>query len=340
MLAAAAVASFLTCAAGIPQARAAGNEEVVGVKEWVKVRAKPTHLGRRVEARMDTGAFYSSIDRNLARRIGFDLSRAKTITIRSALGQTRRPIVPAVLQLGQKTIYTEVTVANRSNLSNKVLVGRRDLTGFLVRVDREKLAEPGRISLQPTAETLLTDLPLAAVLVVVLRTVVGVQTFGVFAPVLLAVAFVHTGLVLTFALLLGPLLAAAHLPRVARLAVLVAVVSTLLLSTSFLTGATLVDQSAFAAAFPVVVTATIMERFCDLFEQEGLGHAAKRAAATVLFASTVSQLLTAEPVLWLTYKLSLGLIVAAAVLSAALGSYRGLRLTELVRFRGAAGAQG
>ena len=298
---------------------------------------------------MDTGAFYSSIDRNLARRIGFDLSRAKTITIRSALGQTKRPIVPAVLQLGQKTIYTEVTVANRSNLSNKVLVGRRDLTGFLVRVDREKLAEPGRISLQPTAETLLTDLPLAAVLVVVLRTVVGVQTFGVFAPVLLAVAFVHTGLVaglgliaavLTFALLLGPLLAAAHLPRVARLAVLVAVVSTLLLSTSFLTGATLVDQSAFAAAFPVVVTATIMERFCDLFEQEGLGHAAKRAAATVLFASTVSQLLTAEPVLWLTYKLSLGLVVAAAVLSAALGSYRGLRLTELVRFRGAAGAQG
>jgi hypothetical protein len=89
----------------------------------------------RVMAKIDTGAWNSSIDRDLAKSLGLlkkenILWYGKRI---SALGEERRPFVAATLWLAGRRIKTEMSVANRSRLTFKVLLGRTDLQGFLVR---------------------------------------------------------------------------------------------------------------------------------------------------------------------------------------------------------------
>jgi hypothetical protein len=112
-------------------------------------------------------------------------------------------------------------------------------------------------------------------LVAEIRILVGLKTFGLFAPVLLSIAFVHTGLpagltllgaMLAAGLVAQPLLGPLRLTRVASLAVLMAVVSSILLASNTLEDDPAVS-STWVAAFPVVVRAVIIERFSEIWEQ-------------------------------------------------------------------------
>lgn len=321
---------------------------VIGGKEWIRVGTAPLRPTEKVWARIDTGAYYSSIDSGLARRLGIDVAKAKQVEIRSALGRTKRPLVRVQLQIAGRTIQTSATVAGRRGLT-KALIGRRDLlNGFLVDVRQEDLTEPGVQSLAPTPRTLLIDLPLAAFLAVVVRVMIGVRTFGVFAPVLLAMAFVSSGLVgglavlalmLALGLVVAPALQLLRVPRVSRLAVLVALVSATLLLTD---RAVAVDgaQGSWAMAFPVIVTSVMLERFWTLWEQDGPRGAFSTAATSVLFAAGASELLRSMPLLWLSYRAPFAVVLVGAALSLAAGCYRGLRVTELARFRSVAVAIG
>lgn len=320
---------------------------VIGGKEWVRVGTAPLRPAEKVWARIDTGAYYSSIDTGLARRLGIDIAKAKQVEIRSALGRTKRPLVRVQLQVAGRTIQTSATVAGRRGLT-KALIGRRDLHGFLVDVRQEDLTEPGVQSLTPTPRTLLIDLPLAAFLAVVVRVMIGVRTFGVFAPVLLAIAFVSSGLVgglavlalmLALGFVVAPALQLLRVPRVSRLAVLVALVSATLLLTD---RAVAVDGAvgSWAMAFPVIVTSVMLERFWTLWEQEGPRDAFSTAATSVLFAVGASELLRSMPLLWLSYRAPFAVVLVGAALSLCAGRYRGLRVTELARFRSVAVATG
>ncbi len=334
----------------LPSAARAGGptKTVIGEKEPVAVSAGPFRPMRKLEARIDTGAYYSSIDAVLARRLGINPSKARKIEIRSALGTTKRPLVDVQFVLAGHTVETRATVANRVNLTNKVLIGRRDLKGFLIDVGRTRLAPTGPATVAPTARTVLADLPLAAFLAVALRLLIGLRTFGLFAPVLLAIAFVNSGLrsgllvigvMLALGLLVSPLLRPLRLPRVSRLAVLVAIVSATLLLTDHLVASPGAGRS-WATAFPVVVTSVMLERFWELWEGEGATIALHTALSSVVFAVGASLVMTAQPVLWLTYREPFAVVVLGALLSLGDGMYRGLRLNELVRFRSVAAAAG
>ena len=112
--------------------------KTLNISEQVKVRADD---GTRVpvSARIDTGAFRSSIDQDLAQQLG--LLKTKNIlwrkgekyAYRSVQGRQSRAVIGLTLWLAGRKIKTSASVADRSKIKHKILIGRNDLGGFLVR---------------------------------------------------------------------------------------------------------------------------------------------------------------------------------------------------------------
>jgi alpha-L-glutamate ligase-like protein len=93
------------------------------------------HRVVEVRAKIDTGAFRSSIDRNLAEKLGL-LTMDRILYYRnykSSLGKHKdRPVIGVVFWLNGRKVVTAVNVADREKLRTKFLLGRKDLGGFLV----------------------------------------------------------------------------------------------------------------------------------------------------------------------------------------------------------------
>ncbi len=92
---------------------------------------------RQVEAKIDTGAYRSSLDINLADQLG--LLDAKNVVgykvVNNSLGETSRPVVRCQITIGSKRVETEIGVIDRQKLRYRAIIGRKDLAGFLVRPD-------------------------------------------------------------------------------------------------------------------------------------------------------------------------------------------------------------
>jgi len=93
------------------------------------------HRVVEVRAKIDTGAYRSSIDRELAKKLGL-LDETRVLYYRhyrSSLGTNRdRPVIGVTFWLNGKKVVTAVNVAGREKLRTKFLLGRKDLEGFLI----------------------------------------------------------------------------------------------------------------------------------------------------------------------------------------------------------------
>lgn len=187
---------------------------------------------------------------------------------------------------------------------------------------------------------LLLVMPLGACVVVFVRSVLGWKTFGLFTPMLLALAYLQSGpiagpVVSTTAILIGmlavPFLKRLNLSRVGFLGTLIAIVVSAL-------GAMALEfnQPALVSAFPVVVTALIVERWWNAYEADGPKKAVRMTIATLGVAIAIQLLVAAPPVVRLASQFPLALPLASIALMIVLGRYQGLRLSELSRFRAAA----
>ncbi len=142
------------------------GKKVIGTVEKVKLIGKD---GKEVEveAKIDTGADWSSIDNELAKQLGFaatveefdklkrpydeikDLSKEQrwnifkdvsdisaTIPVRSSHGFTYRPMITLTIQIDKTPITTRVTLIDRSHLTYPLIVGKYNLRKFLIDVNK------------------------------------------------------------------------------------------------------------------------------------------------------------------------------------------------------------
>ncbi len=113
--------------------------KTIGASEEIRIKNSQGSTVK-VLAKIDTGAWSSSIDRNFAKELG--LMKKRNILWYgekiSAFGKERRPIIQVKLYLAGRKIVTKMSVTNRSRLRYKMLIGRTDLQGFLVKPWIEK----------------------------------------------------------------------------------------------------------------------------------------------------------------------------------------------------------
>ncbi|MGW4853357.1 7TM domain-containing protein [Streptomyces sp. NPDC004288] len=346
---------LLTGVLGSPDRPLSRSSEVIGEREMVRVTG-PTGQSSEVLALIDTGASASSLDTALARELGFDLDDAPRITVGSALGRERRPVVDTTVRLAGRSFVAKLSVNNRSKRETPVLLGRQEVQGLHVAVGKRLLTQPDSTAAPSALRILFAKapaidpvsmmalLPLAALLIVLLRVVVGLNTLGTFSPVLLALAYAQAGLPLGVPLTLvmfalgfaaQPLLRRLHLPRVARLGVLIAVVTSGLIAAQLGLGSFGLSD-AWGMSLPVVVTAIVTERLWEVWDLDGVRAAATGAALTLGTAVLVALLLLTPYVREVAEAVPLQLALACAVWTAVAGTYRGLRLSELFRFAPAA----
>lgn len=113
------------------------SPQILPVIHPVFIKTKDTI--KEIKAKLDTGAYRSSIDINLAKELGLPINK-ETIYIKSASGRAYRPTTQLTFQLAGKKINSQATVVNRSHLRYPMIVGRMDLKGFLIRpeIDNEQ----------------------------------------------------------------------------------------------------------------------------------------------------------------------------------------------------------
>lgn len=88
--------------------------------------------GKRLRARIDTGARMSSIDRITAKKLKLGKTVRRT-RIKSAHGTSIRPVVKTTVKIKSKKIKASFNLAARSHMKYRVLIGRNILKkGFII----------------------------------------------------------------------------------------------------------------------------------------------------------------------------------------------------------------
>jgi hypothetical protein len=184
-------------------------------------------------------------------------------------------------------------------------------------------------------------IPVGILLLVLLRNVVGVKTFGTFMPVLIALAFRQTGLVwglVFFSIVVALGLAVRFyferlkLLLVPRLASVVIVVILLLAGLAVISYRLGFERGLSVGIFPIVILTMTIERMTVVWEERGAGEALQQALGSVAVGALCYLLMNLAVVEHYAFVFpELLLVVLAATLL--LGRYSGYRLTEVVRFR-------
>ena len=183
--------------------------------------------------------------------------------------------------------------------------------------------------------------PVGVFLLVILRNVIGIRTFGTFMPVLIALAFRETQLVwglflfsTLIALGLGIRLYLAHLKLlvVPRLAAILIIVIFLMAISSILTHKLGLERGLSVALFPMVILTMTIERMSIVWEELGASHTLKQGAWSIVAAMLVYLVMSIRTVEHLVFVFpELLLILLAGTIW--LGRYSGFRLLELSRFK-------
>lgn len=183
---------------------------------------------------------------------------------------------------------------------------------------------------------LLMVLPLGAFLVVLARSFIGLKAFGLFTPMLIALAFLQIGpimgpVVLCSSVLAGmlvtPTLLKLRMTRVGFLGVLISLIVLVLVALQMV-----LDTKLQVDAFPVIVCALCVERWWKQWGKDGAKPAAKMAFNTFVLAVVIEFVMVSNFALALIEWSPLLMPAVTGIAIAVLGRYRGLRLSEISRF--------
>ena len=196
------------------------------------------------------------------------------------------------------------------------------------------------ISTQAVYSVLLM-IPIGALVMVLLRNFVGIDAFGTFMPVLIALAFRETQLlwgVVLFSILVALglsirfLLDRLRLLLVPRLSAVLIVVVLLMLLISLISNRMGMETGLSVALFPMVIIAMTIERMSVVWEERGASDAIREGLGSLVVAVAAYLCMGFA---WLEHLIftfpELLLVVLALVVLA--GRYTGYRLLELRRFK-------
>jgi len=179
-----------------------------------------------------------------------------------------------------------------------------------------------------------------AAIIVIARTVVGIETFGTFSPVIVSLAFLTTGLrwgAAIFAVIVGvgalvrALLQHVRLQLVARLAILIAVVAGIMAALTVVGASFGIGALMNISIFPMVIMSNVIENFSTSQAEFGTREAVRLTINTLGLAAVcylaidttgLQSMLLAFP----------ELLIGAIAIDIGLGKWRGLRLLEYLRF--------
>jgi hypothetical protein len=189
--------------------------------------------------------------------------------------------------------------------------------------------------------SVLLMIPIGALIMVLMRNIVGIDAFGTFMPVLIALAFRETKLfwgvilftlLVTLGLTIRFLLDRLRLLLVPRLSAVLIVVVVLMLFISMTSHRLGLEMGLSVALFPMVIIAMTIERMSIVWEERGAPDAIRAGLGSLVVAVAAYVFMGMQ---WLEHLIftfpELLLVILALVLLA--GRYTGYRLTELRRFK-------
>jgi 7 transmembrane helices usually fused to an inactive transglutaminase/Transglutaminase-like superfamily len=197
----------------------------------------------------------------------------------------------------------------------------------------------------PPAEQRLVEflllLPIAALIVCIYRNLIGLGSFGTFAPALVGLAFRELGglpgigvfvTIVLIGWLMRRVLDRYHLLQVPRMAFLLSLVVLLLIGSIVLANTQDLPATKYISLFPMVILTGMIERFWMLEIEDGTVASFRTLLATLFIAASISLVLSLHAIVHhlLRFPETLGLVMAAQLL---IGRYTGYRLLELFRFR-------
>ncbi len=187
----------------------------------------------------------------------------------------------------------------------------------------------------------LSIFPLAILVIVLMRNVVGLQTMGTFTPMLLAMALVKTGFwsgLLCFALIVGVGLAIRFwlsrlnllmVPRISSVVIIVIIMMQFLTVIGYQFK---YDVALSAVFFPIIIMAWIIERASITWEEDGAVNAGKEIFNSLFVAIITYFIISNEYIRHIMFAFEeLNLVILFIVML--LGTYTGYRLLELKRFK-------
>ncbi len=189
---------------------------------------------------------------------------------------------------------------------------------------------------------LLLLFPLTAALVAFSRQVIGLNGFGIFIPALVSVAFLSTGILAGLVLFLAIVLAAiaarygvnkARLPYLPRMAVLIWVVVMAVLVLLIFSPALSLDRLVGLGIYPVLLFIMLAESNIEAQITRTWQTAALMTAETIAIAIVASQVMGTVAIQeWVLLNPEIAVLTILG-LDFLIGSYKGLRLSEIWRFR-------
>ncbi|HLS83934.1 MAG TPA: inactive transglutaminase family protein [Arenimonas sp.] len=244
---------------------------------------------------------------------------------------------PVLAIEGDPQATLEITVAR--NLADAIAIAERRLEvrdANLVRYSLLSLP----LQAQQTYQVLLM-VPIGAFIMLLLRNIVGIKTYGTFMPVLIALAFRETALVagiVLFVLVVGTgLLVRFYLERlrlllVPRLTAILIVVVLLMAAVSVLSNRLALEVGLSVALFPMVIMAMTIERMSVTWDERGGSTAIREGIGTLVVAALAYLVMSWRPLEHFVFVYPEVLLILFG-LALILGRYSGYRLNELVRFR-------
>ncbi len=201
------------------------------------------------------------------------------------------------------------------------------------------------LTMLPPSEQKLVEflllLPAAALVICVYRNLIGLISFGTFAPALVGLAFrdVH-GLpgILVFVsiLLVGWIMRRVldhyHLLQVPRIAVMLSLIVIVLILAVVAANRFDLPATKYISLFPMVILTGMVERFWTLETEDSTASSFRTLLYTMIISVTIALVVSVHALVrhLFCYPETVLLIMAAQLL---IGRYTGYRLMELFRFR-------